>query len=414
MSVPAVSSSSSTAVPIVAARAAQWMWNHRAWIGAGVTAAIAAKYLIAQAAAGHTQAQRPAGEEKAAAVVAAKGTSMCPSVSLKVDKTLFPARIPSASVPGLQLYTRAWRVASPRAVVFVLHGYGEHIGRYEALAATLNSIGCSVYGLDHLGHGQSGGDRAYVERLHHYVEDALSFIEHVQQGDEFKQNKSKPPAFLFGHSMGGLLATLVMQASYTPDVAASAAAPVTSPVSAVPSAVPQFPLAELQQRWRGRLWPWRGCVLSAPALAPHPKDAQPALQPIALFLSRHFPKLQLTGLETSGISRSPAVVAHYRADQLNWHGRMRARWAVEMMSGMECVQNQLAQGQIRFPMLIIQGTVDRLVDPRAPPLLHAGSRAQDKTLREWEGGYHELLNDAITQQEAAQQIREWIDKRIAQ
>jgi alpha-beta hydrolase superfamily lysophospholipase len=172
-------------------------------------------------------------------------------------------------------------------------------------------------------------------------------------------------------------------------------------------------LAALQQYWRGRLWPWRGCVLSSPALAPTPADAKPALITLALFLSRHFPKLQLTGLDVSGLSRCAAVVAHYRSDRLVWHGRMRARWAVEMMSGMACVGEELRGGRVQFPMLVLQGTDDRLVHAPGATLMHDLSVAQDKTMRIFEGGYHELLNDPVTQQQAMQDISEWITARMA-
>jgi hypothetical protein len=179
------------------AQVASWLWSRRACVAGGVTALATANYLRKHASATHSHQQQHPVATTAGDADASSVQRVCPPAVVSVDKSLFPSLIASPSVPGVTLFTRCWRVSgTPRALVFLLHGYGEHSGRYESLAACLNSLGVSVYALDHVGHGQSGGDRAYVERLHHYVHDALTFIEGVQKSEEFAKNQ--PPAFLFG------------------------------------------------------------------------------------------------------------------------------------------------------------------------------------------------------------------------
>jgi hypothetical protein len=196
MSAP-LSSAAAIAPVAQVAQVASWLWSRRAWVAGGVTALATANYLRKHTSPTHSQQQQHPAAMIAGDADASSVQRVCPPAVVSVDKSLFPSLIASPSVPGVTLFTRCWRVSgTPRALVFLLHGYGEHSGRYESLAACLNSLGASVYALDHVGHGQSGGDRAYVERLHHYVHDALTFIEGVQKSEEFAKNQ--PPAFLFG------------------------------------------------------------------------------------------------------------------------------------------------------------------------------------------------------------------------
>ena len=150
----------------------------------------------------HTHASGTAGSSSSAAAAAAAASTV-PACG---DASLFPQLFPSASVPGLSLYRRRWLVARPRLVVFVVHGFGEHSGRYEVLAAQLNALGASVYALDHQGHGQSGGDRAYVQSFDHYTLDVLSFVERTQN-ELSAEGSEQLPCFLYGHSMGGVSCT---------------------------------------------------------------------------------------------------------------------------------------------------------------------------------------------------------------
>ena len=102
---------------------------------------------------------------------------------------------------GPTLFTRTYLPdGTARAAVIVAHGYAEHSGRYEALAHRLVAEGYAVYALDYRGHGQSGGKRASIRVFREYVDDLVRFIDRV------RETRPHPPRFLFGHSMGGLIA----------------------------------------------------------------------------------------------------------------------------------------------------------------------------------------------------------------
>jgi len=116
------------------------------------------------------------------------------------------------SKDGLKLYFRCWAIQKPEAVVFVVHGFGEHINRYDELARLLNHHGYSVFGLDHRGHGKSEGLRVDINKFSDYVNDYICFIQHIQ----INVYPFPKPAFLLGHSMGGLIATTVGYFTYQP------------------------------------------------------------------------------------------------------------------------------------------------------------------------------------------------------
>jgi len=337
----------------------------------------------------HNQMQSTPGSSSSSS------SSSSPSALPPLPSPLFPSFIRSYSVPSLWLHFRCWEVEKPRCVIFILHGYGEHIGRYEGVAAAFNKLGASAYGLDHQGHGQSHGDRAHVRQFKDYVDDACAFISYIEK---HRLARDKPlPAFLYGHSMGGLMAAQVMRA--------------TTPAGQMGSVDEGVTVAPPSTRdWSNDVWAWSGCILSSPALMAHPRDAKPGLIVIGRFLSRVLPKLELTRLPAEGISRDPAVARQYWADPLVWRGRMRARWGWEMLRTMQEVQT--AASTLTHPMLIIQGGNDTLIHaPGATMLCDRATSVKDKTLHVFKDGAHEPHHD-INRDEALRTITEWINERL--
>jgi len=98
------------------------------------------------------------------------------------------------------IHTRAWEVDRPRGAVVLVHGYGEHVGRYEHVAAALNDAGWNVYGLDHAGHGRSAGEQVLIPDFAPVVEDVHTVVQRVKAA-----NPGLPVAMI-GHSMGGGIA----------------------------------------------------------------------------------------------------------------------------------------------------------------------------------------------------------------
>ncbi|XP_022377186.1 monoglyceride lipase isoform X3 [Enhydra lutris kenyoni] len=120
-----------------------------------------------------------------------------------------PQSVPYQDLPhlvnadGQYLFCRYWKpMGTPKALIFVSHGAGEHCGRYDELAQMLMGLGLLVFAHDHVGHGQSEGERMVVSDFHVFVRDVLQHVDIMQ--------KDYPglPVFLLGHSMGGAIVIL--------------------------------------------------------------------------------------------------------------------------------------------------------------------------------------------------------------
>jgi len=175
---------------------------------------------------------------------------------------------------GIALFGRSWLPeGSPRALVCIVHGLGEHSGRYDHLAADLVTAGFAVVAPDQRGHGRSGGLRGHVDGFATFVTDLTGFIE-AQQA-EFG---TELPLFLLGHSMGGLITVLTLQDAQTPTFA--------------------------------------GAIISNPCLGVSVQA--PAIKvAVAKLLGKLLPKLRLDNeLTVQDICRDPEVVAAYEADPL--------------------------------------------------------------------------------------------------
>jgi alpha-beta hydrolase superfamily lysophospholipase len=186
---------------------------------------------------------------------------------------------------GLELFSTQWIVPEPKAHIAIIHGYGEHIGRYVRLAGELNAAGFSVHGYDHRNHGQSPGQRGYIERFSHLIEDAGCFLRYVQG------QVGNLPLFVLGHSMGGLVLARYLECH------------------------PEYKVT--------------GIVFSSPFLQIG-DDVSPVLIAIGNVLSAILPKLSVVDLEPEKISSMPEEVSRYVKDPLVFHGRIVARTGAEL------------------------------------------------------------------------------------
>lgn len=267
----------------------------------------------------------------------------------------------TAGIGGLDLRAQAWLPdANPRAVIALAHGLGEHSDRYQHVATRLVSAGYAVYAVDHRGHGRSPGPRANIERFDHVVSDFCAFA-----GRTARQHPGTG-MFLLGHSMGGAIAF------------ASA--------------------LRLQDNLHG-------LVLSAPALAI--EDKVPAWQQaLARALAVVLPNAGVLRLSPAAVSRDPQVVREYENDPLVHHGSIPARTAVELLGATRNFR-ELAT-RLKLPVLILHGTADQLV-PLAPTrAIHNAIASRDRTLRFYEGLYHEVFNEPERDQVLADLV-DWLD-----
>lgn len=249
-------------------------------------------------------------------------------------------------VRNLKIYYHAWLPeGQAKAVLLIVHGLGEHCGRYTNVIERFVPLGYAFYGLDHIGHGRSEGEREMVERFADFTDNLAIYYRMVKAWQPDK------PIFLYGHSMGGLIAC-----NYLIDHQADFA----------------------------------GAIISA-ALVRVPANISPVTVAMGKILSALAPKAGIVPLDAAGISRDPAVVDAYNKDPLVFHGKTPARLAAEMLSAMQRLTANVER--ITLPLFILQGSADRLVDPGDAQLLYEKASSRDKTLRIYEGLYHEVHNE---------------------
>jgi acylglycerol lipase len=267
-------------------------------------------------------------------------------------------------VRDINHYYQAWLPdGEVKAVLLVVHGLGEHSGRYLNVVEYFTPRGYAVYALDHLGHGKSEGGREVVQRFEDYT-DTLSIYYRMVKGWQPDR-----PIFLLGHSLGGLIATFYL---------------LDHPTD------------------------FRGAIISAPLIMVG-SSVSPLTILLGKVLSKLAPGMGLVGLDTSAISRDPEVVSAYVNDPLVFHGKTPARLAAEMLEAMRRVNAEMAQ--IRLPFITVQGADDRLVDPRGAQLLYDQAGSQDKTIHIYPGLYHEVFNEPQRDQALAD-VETWLAAHI--
>jgi alpha-beta hydrolase superfamily lysophospholipase len=232
-----------------------------------------------------------------------------------------------------------------KAVLLIVHGLGEYCGRYMNVVNHFAPLGYAFYGLDHIGHGKSGGRRELVDRFEDYT-DTLSIYINMVKGWQPGR-----PIFLLGHGMGGLIV-----AHYLLDHQSD----------------------------------FKGAVISGPSIK-IPANISPVTITMGKILSSIAPKTGILGLDATGISRDPKVVKAYVNDPLVFHGKTPARLAAEMLKAMQRVTAEA--GKITLPFITLQGTADSLVDPGGAQMLYDKASSKDKVIKFYEGFYHEVFNE---------------------
>jgi acylglycerol lipase len=249
-------------------------------------------------------------------------------------------------VRNTSFYYQAWLPdGNTKAVLLVVHGLGEHSGRYMNVVNHFVPLGYAVYGFDHIGHGKSEGLREFVERFTDYT-DTLRIYHDMVKGWQ-----AGKPVFLLGHSMGGLIAT-----DYLPDHQAD----------------------------------FKGAVISAPLIKARGNISQAAII-MGKILSALAPKAGVLPLDANSVSRDPEVVRAYVNDPLVFHGKTPARLAAELVKAMVRVGPEVHK--ISLPFIVLQGSGDKLVDPAGAQMLYDKASSTDKTIKVYEGLYHEVFNE---------------------
>jgi len=279
---------------------------------------------------------------------------------------------------GLPLHWRQWSkpgMESARGTVLIVHGLGEHIGRYEALAAKLNSWGWHVVGHDQRGHGASGGPRGDIGAQDSLLKDLAAVIDELR-GDA---QLSAGPLVLLGHSMGGLVAA-------------------------------RFVAGGLSVSNGGVMPTWfrtvDALVLSSPALDPGLSAFQRALLAATLPLVPHL--AVGNGLKPAWISRDANVVAAYKNDPLV-HDRITPTLArMIAATGAEVVEHA---SEWMVPTLLMWAGSDRCVDPRGSQAFADEAPEAVVQCQMFERLYHEIFNEPEREQVYAR-LQAWLDGRF--
>lgn len=262
---------------------------------------------------------------------------------------------------GISIYGKVWNTTeTPKYVICLVHGMGEHINRYDHVAQFFNKNNIALFAYDQRGHGKSGGQRGHFPSFDIFLDDVTLFIQQVDK--EFPNIKK----ILMGHSMGG-------------------------------NVIGNYLINRNQN--------FSGAIFSSPHL-------ELAFTPPAIKLSLGklmkglLPSLALpSGLDASAISRDKTVVDNYLKDKLV-HDKISAIMGVEMIETGKDVINQA--NKIKIPVLVYHGNADRLTS-------HDGSRkfaenvGNNATFISYDGLYHETHNEP-EKDKVFENIILWIDK----
>jgi alpha-beta hydrolase superfamily lysophospholipase len=264
---------------------------------------------------------------------------------------------------GLDLYLRRWETDGvPRQWTFVLvHGLGEHSGRYQHLAEWFMPRGAAVYAMDLRGHGRSGGQRGHAASLDALLDDMDLVVERAR-------TESGGPLVLIGHSFGGLLA--IGYALDRPDAIDKA-------------------------------------VFSAPALVARVKV--PAWkQALARVLPKIAPKASFANeIDPNVLSHDATIGPAYSGDPLVHNQITAGLYAATIARGEEFIRRA---PELRVPFLLMHGRDDQIVDPAGSQRFFAGATAPDRAFCLYPGLYHEIFNE-VDHERVFQDIESWLTQR---
>ncbi len=264
---------------------------------------------------------------------------------------------------GPTLYTVRYRPpATPKATIGIIHGYADHSARYAHVQDAWATAGLASIAIDLRGHGRSAGARGYCDRFGEFLDDAAELTRVVTE------EAAGGPCFLFGHSFGGLVASL--------------------------SAI-QTPI------------PWRGVILSDPffGLA---LDVPAAKVLVGKVASRIVPRLGIpSGLAGKDLTHDPVRAASYDADPLVFK-KATARWFTEAVKAQEEALRRA--GELRLPFYETFGEKDPVAKLATGRAFFDKVGSTDKTWNERKGAFHEVLNEPEWPELAAS-IAEWVTAR---
>jgi acylglycerol lipase len=264
---------------------------------------------------------------------------------------------------NLTLFVRSWRPqGTARAVVAIVPGFNSHSGYYAWVGARFAAAGVAAYAVDLRGRGRSDGERFYVNKFADYVSDVTTLVALA------KSREPGLPVFLLGHSAGGVAACVYTLENPT----AISALICESFAHEIPA--PDFALAVFKG------------------------------------LSHVAPHAHILHLKNEDFSRDPKVVQTMNDDPLIAHETQSTQTLAEMVRADERLKREFPL--IKVPVLILHGTADKATKPSGSQRFYDTAGSSDKTLKLYEGHFHDLLND-LDKEKVMSDILSWIDARVA-
>jgi alpha-beta hydrolase superfamily lysophospholipase len=264
---------------------------------------------------------------------------------------------------GLNIFVRSWRPdEKPRGVVVIVPGFNSHSGQYLWVGDQLAVRGLAVYSLDLRGRGRSDGDRFFVQEFADYISDVSSLMKLA------RSREPGLPVYLIGHSAGGVTAcgyTLENQSELAGLICESFAFQVPAP---------DFALAVLKG------------------------------------LSHIAPHAHVLKLKNEDFSRDPKVVQSMNSDPLIANEVQPTQTVAAMVRADERLKKEFPL--ITLPVLILHGTADKATKPSGSQFFYDTAGSTDKTLKFYDGHYHDLLND-IGKEEVLADITQWIHAHLS-
>ncbi|MBI3241556.1 MAG: lysophospholipase [Chloroflexi bacterium] len=262
---------------------------------------------------------------------------------------------------GINLFTQSWKATDPKAIVVLTHGFGEHSSRYPHVGKALSQAGYSLYTYDLRGHGQSGGPRGHTPAYESLLDDLEAVIA------DAKSDQPGKKVFVYGHSMGGNI-TL----NYALRRPSGLSGVITTGA-------------------------WLKLAFDPPAL-------QLALGRLMANLIPTF--AQQSNLDVNALSHDPAISKAYAEDKLV-HSTITARLFVEIVGAGEYALAHAAE--LTLPVLLMHGGGDLIISPGGTRQFHERATVADKTIRMYDGLFHEIHNE-LEQATVFKDMIEWLNR----
>ncbi|KAL1827355.1 hypothetical protein ACET3Z_005767 [Daucus carota] len=274
---------------------------------------------------------------------------------------------------GVWLFTCRWLpLSSPKALVFLCHGYGMECSDFMRGCGTrLAKYGYAVVGIDYEGHGQSRGPRCYIKKFENIVNDCSDFFKSVCAQKEYKDKKR----FLYGESMGGAVALLLHKKD------------------------PAF---------------WHGAVLVAPMCKISEKvKPHPVVVSVLTTLEDVIPKWKIVPTKDviDAAFKDPVKREEIRGNRLIYQDKPRLKTALEMLRTSMDLEDSLSQ--VTIPFFVLHGEADTVTDPDVSRALYELASSVDKTIKLYPGMWHGLTAGETDNniETVFKDITAWLDKR---